>query len=978
MPALHHTAYPRLQSSYTSADLIRLFTPTIDERVLASRVTTGATAPLGFLVLLKTFQLLGYFLPLRSVPQVIVQHIAQQLEAKPDATVIDRYDASGTRRRHVAIIRDYLQVHPYDRRARRQIIRTIAAAAAAKEDLADLINVGIAELVKLRYELPGYTTLEKIAQRVRTAVYRGYYRRVGTTLRAAIRARIDTWFVVHAGTQQTPWQQMKADAGHPSRIHLHELADGLHWFETQAIPITALTGVPDVKVKHFAAEARSLDAARMTEMQEAKRYTLAVALYASAAARTRDDLAEMLVKRVQQFHKQSKEALTAYRESHVARTDALIATLRDVITAFTKEGTVEERMAALSTVLGDDAPNVLDACTAHLAYASNNYYPFLWPRFKSHRAVIMRILSLLVFQSTSQDTRLERAIAFLRMHARRNGDYLTIAREKPVGKGRHETEPLLDLSWIPDGWWRLVTETPSRRDIVLRVNRRQFTVCVLTQLVAALKTGDLAIQGSDRYADVRRQQISWETYHAQVASYGQLTGLPVEGSAFVAHVQQWLADNAHTADAAFPDNPYVRMHGTDLVVQRLTARALPKDLAPLQQMIADRANPVNILDALLDTIRWADWTRHFGPLSGFDAKIDDLLGSYLVTTFCYGCQLGPAQTARALDTVDRRHIAWINQRHISVDALDRAIELLIHQYEHFALPKLWGSPKRAAADGTKWEMYEHNLLAEQHIRYGGYGGIGYYHVADTYIAIFSNLIACGAWEGTYLLDFFGRYMSTTQPDTLHADTQGQTEPLFGLAYLLGITLMPRIRNWQERTFYRPSPTYQYQHIDAIFNGIIDWNLIATHLPDMLRVVLSIRAGILTPSTLVRTLSSANNQSHIYRAFRELGRAVRTGRQLHYLTDIDLRHIVQSATNKVEAFNRFAKWVGFGSGGVLTDNNREEQLKLIKYNHLVANCLILYNTAMINRILHDLKGYGNDSCVEQPFYISAVCSVCIAP
>lgn len=100
----------------------------------------------------------------------------------------------------------------------------------------------------------------------------------------------------------------------------------------------------------------------------------------------------MLVKRVQQFHKQSKEAL--------------ITTLRDVVTAFTKDGTVEERMAALSAVLGDGAPKALEECTEHLAYASNNYYLFLWPRFKSHRAVVMRILSLLVFQSTSQDIRL--------------------------------------------------------------------------------------------------------------------------------------------------------------------------------------------------------------------------------------------------------------------------------------------------------------------------------------------------------------------------------------------------------------------------------------------------------------------------------------------------------------------------------------------------------------------------------------------
>lgn len=33
--------------------------------------------------------------------------------------------------------------------------------------------------------------------------------------------------------------------------------------------------------------------------------------------------------------------------------------------------------------------------------------------------------------------------------------------------------------------------------------------------------------------------------------------------------------------------------------------------------------------------------------------------------------------------------------------------------------------KYISAGGTKWSMYEQNLLSEYHIRYGGYGGIGY-------------------------------------------------------------------------------------------------------------------------------------------------------------------------------------------------------------------------------------------------------------
>ncbi len=87
-----------------------------------------------------------------------------------------------------------------------------------------------------------------------------------------------------------------------------------------------------------------------------------------------------------------------------------------------------------------------------------------------------------------------------------------------------------------------------------------------------------------------------------------------------------------------------------------------------------------------------------------------------------------------------------------------------------------------------------DLLAEYHIRYGGYGGIGYYHVSDTYIALFSHFILCGVWEAVYILDGLLKNDSAIQPDTVHADTQGQSAPVFALAYLLGITLMPRIRD----------------------------------------------------------------------------------------------------------------------------------------------------------------------------------------
>jgi hypothetical protein len=62
-------------------------------------------------------------------------------------------------------------------------------------------------------------------------------------------------------------------------------------------------------------------------------------------------------------------------------------------------------------------------------------------------------------------------------------------------------------------------------------------------------------------------------------------------------------------------------------------------------------------------------------------------------------------------------------------------------------------------------------------------------------------------------------------------------------------------------------------------------------------------------------------------------------------------------------NRFAKWIAFGREGTISTNDRDEQRKLIKYNHLVANCLIFYNVSELSRILQELAQEGRKFSAE---------------
>jgi TnpA family transposase len=179
-----------------------------------------------------------------------------------------------------------------------------------------------------------------------------------------------------------------------------------------------------------------------------------------------------------------------------------------------------------------------------------------------------------------------------------------------------------------------------------------------------------------------------------------------------------------------------------------------------------------------------------------------------------------------------------------------------------------------------------------------------------------------------------------------------------LAHLLGIRLQPRIRNWKGLHLFRSDPDISYEHIDLLFTTRVNWDLIETMLPEMLRVVVSIGAGKIKPSTVLRRLATYSRKNKLYFAFRELGYVVRTMLLLEYLSDVDLRRLIQSATNKSERFNQFVQWVAFGGGALAAEGVRDEQRKFIKYNHLVANLLIYHNVVTMTKALERLGVDGD--------------------
>lgn len=954
MASIERTAYPRFPAVLAAQDIQACYTPSTEEIEWAASLTRGQDSQLGALVLLKCFAQLHYFPSLEQIPAEIISHIAAVRGFARANTIT--YKSAATLYRHHAAIRKYLGVTPFEGAEARKLAIRIARQAAQVADLrTDIINATIDELISLRYELPAFSTLDKIAEQVHVSVQDGLFKRIDKQLSPEDRQFLETLITKEWGQRQSQFNQLKRSAKRASKKHLENLLDHLIWLDTLIDAEKPLQGIPQSKLRHFASLAMSLDAAEFKDLKAEKRNTLILALIRSMRVRARDDLTEMFMRRMSTIHKRAKEELASIQLRQRALSERLVEKLDSVLEVLIGETDDQKTGLAIRKILapGGDLNRLREDCAAIRNWSGKNHLPLLWKPFTSHRAVIFRIARTLNFQPGTESRALIKALETVLNNEDRRPDW--IADE-------------VDLSFASPRWHKLVRRDPSEG---APTNRRYLELCVFSHLASELRSGDMCVEGSESFADHRQHLLSWEECQALLPAYCKKVGLPDNAKDFVAELKKQLTELSEKVDRDFPkhrDDVTIGVNG-EPILKRLTAQEVPSSALTLQSMIMHRMPTRNLLDVLANLEHWVGFTRHFGPISGSDPKLRRAAERYLLTIFAHGCNLGPTQAARHLaGDVTPHMLSFVNRRHITVDNLESAIRDMTELYLRLDLPKVWGDGKSVAADGTQYDLYEQNLLAGYHFRYRKMGAVAYRHVANNYIAVFRHFIAPGIWEAIYVIEGLLKAQLSVEANTVYSDTQGQSAAVFAFTYLLGIHLMPRIRNWKDLDLFRADKSLHYEHIDGLFTEVADWGLIESQWQNMMRIALSIQAGRLSSPLLLKKLSASNGRSKLFEGVRETGDVVRTLFLLKWISDSKLRREVTSETNKMESYNGFAKWLSFG-GDVIAQNDPEEQQKRLRYNDLIAAAVILQNTVDMMRILQTLVAEGHDINISDIAYIS---------
>ncbi|WP_162948204.1 DUF4158 domain-containing protein [Streptomyces europaeiscabiei] len=224
MASPERTAYPRFRKLISERELREFFTPSAEDAVWACERTRDRPGRvLALLVMLKSAARLGRVPKVGETPEVVVAHLRDQ--AGLAAGTVPEADSGRSEERCPSAVRERLGLRHKPGEARAVTEAAMWVAAPVKAHTADLVNVALEELVrhKGRLEMPAFSTLDRMASRVRSGVEASQYKAIVARMSDAARERVVSMLEVVEDEYQSlfAWIKQPARRATWSRFRAH-------------------------------------------------------------------------------------------------------------------------------------------------------------------------------------------------------------------------------------------------------------------------------------------------------------------------------------------------------------------------------------------------------------------------------------------------------------------------------------------------------------------------------------------------------------------------------------------------------------------------------------------------------------------------------------------------------------------------------------------------------------------------------------
>jgi TnpA family transposase len=532
--------------------------------------------------------------------------------------------------------------------------------------------------------------------------------------------------------------------------------------------------------------------------------------------------------------------------------------------------------------------------------------------------------------------------------------YATGARKVPADA----PSGFVPIRWA--GYLRTATEAGD-----VTAYRHYWELCVLLSLRDGLRSGDVFVPGSRRYADPALSLLTEEQWAPRRAEYCQLVGKPADAAtaitAVTAELHTALADLDAQLAAGRPGQIRLNEDG-ELIIPPLSAEDVPTEAEALRDELSAMLPRVPLASVLVEIDARTGFTDHLVHAGGKIARPAELKRNLLYVIIAEATNLDLAEMAASAG-VSYDVLAWTAEWYFREETLEPANAALVGYHHRLPLAAAFGTGSLASTDGQRFPVKGKSITARHLSRYFARGaGISTHTaVSDQHATLDTRVIAADAPEGHITLDAI---LGNTDPPILeHAtDSHGATLANFALFDLVGKKLSPRMRDLSRITLCRPGPRAEflarYPHAGPLLTRRLNDHLVAARWDDLLRVAASVHGGHATAALVVGKLCSAKRQqSTLAAAMKEYGLLCRTLYAVHYLCDETYRRRIGRQLNKGENVHSLRRALAYAHEGALRRRHHAAQSEQMWCLTLATNAVICWMTEYRGLAVTALRGAG---------------------
>ena len=354
------------------------------------------------------------------------------------------------------------------------------------------------------------------------------------------------------------------------------------------------------------------------------------------------------------------------------------------------------------------------------------------------------------------------------------------------------------------------------------------------------------------------------------------------------------------------------------------------------------------------------FAKHFIPIHGQKGRPNNFYKTLIASILAQATNIGLTTMQDCTSDITAEMMRHVTDSCIREETIKAANAELVNQHTQLDLSQVYGDGTMSSSDGQRFIITASSLLSSYYPRYAGYYDkmIGVYtHTSNQLSVLNTQAISCAPRESLYVIDgvLDNNTILTIKEHT--TDTEGFTEHVFALCYLLGIRFMPRIKNLKSQQLYRIDKDISYGDLDALLTKTVLIEPVIEQFDQMVRVAASLKKKLSPAHEIIRRLSKGSPSDKLSKAFSHLGRILKTEYLLQYITDSDLRDKVQRQLNKGEHRHQLARCIFFANQGKFQVGDYEEIMNKVSCLSLVSNAVLYWNTIRMTEIIAQLRKNG---------------------